>query len=202
MVESIEAQTALRFKALARYPDYHPEFPGGKPGGRSLDPGLFDSNELGAWKKKPPAQPRLRHDRDVGGRGDRLGRLLQAAEAPVQAPRRALRQGPRLLRRRARGAAPQGAPRSRRSSRCLEHAARELVVEEGRVDRRARRAPGAGGLRSRAAGRRPRVRRLRVEPRARGAVPRRASSPTPTARRATRGTASRWPWPSAPISGT
>ena len=34
-----------RFKALARYPDYHPEFEGGKPGGRSLDPGLFDTND-------------------------------------------------------------------------------------------------------------------------------------------------------------
>src|SRR5579859_3607152 len=51
MVKWIEEQTPLRFKPLGRYPDYHPEFPGGKPGGRSLDPGLFDSNELGAWKK-------------------------------------------------------------------------------------------------------------------------------------------------------
>ena len=52
MVEWIEAQTPLRFTPLARYPDYHPEFPGGKPGGRSLDPGLFDSNELGAVEEE------------------------------------------------------------------------------------------------------------------------------------------------------
>jgi succinate dehydrogenase/fumarate reductase flavoprotein subunit len=51
MVAWVEENTALRFKPLARYPDYHPEFQGGKPGGRSLDPGLFDANELGAWKK-------------------------------------------------------------------------------------------------------------------------------------------------------
>jgi 3-oxosteroid 1-dehydrogenase len=52
MLSWIEKQTSLRFTALARYPDYHPEFEGGKPGGRSLDPGLFDANELGDWKKR------------------------------------------------------------------------------------------------------------------------------------------------------
>src|SRR5580700_6328784 len=57
MVEWIEAQTPLKFTALARYPDYHPEFEGGESGGRSLDPGLFDSNELGAWKKKLRRSP-------------------------------------------------------------------------------------------------------------------------------------------------
>jgi 3-oxosteroid 1-dehydrogenase len=51
MLRFVEKATSLAFTALARYPDYHPEFPGGKPGGRSLDPGLFDSNELGDWKK-------------------------------------------------------------------------------------------------------------------------------------------------------
>jgi succinate dehydrogenase/fumarate reductase flavoprotein subunit len=52
MVRYLEERTALRFAALGRYPDYHPEFPGGKPGGRSLDPGLFDTNDLGAWKDR------------------------------------------------------------------------------------------------------------------------------------------------------
>ena len=52
MVRYLEQRTGLQFKALARYPDYHPEFQGGKPGGRSLDPGLFDTNDLGAWKDK------------------------------------------------------------------------------------------------------------------------------------------------------
>jgi succinate dehydrogenase/fumarate reductase flavoprotein subunit len=51
MLRFVEKVTSLVFTALARYPDYHPEFPGGKPGGRSLDPGLFDANELGDWKK-------------------------------------------------------------------------------------------------------------------------------------------------------
>ncbi len=52
MLRFIEAKTPVAFKALGRYPDYHPEFDGGKPGGRSLDPGLFDTNQLGPWKDK------------------------------------------------------------------------------------------------------------------------------------------------------
>ena len=51
MLRFVEKTASIPFTALARYPDYHPEFSGGKPGGRSLDPGLFDSNELGDWKK-------------------------------------------------------------------------------------------------------------------------------------------------------
>jgi 3-oxosteroid 1-dehydrogenase len=46
-VRFLEAQTPLRFVAL-KYPDYHPEFPGGKRCGRSLDPVLFDSHQLGS----------------------------------------------------------------------------------------------------------------------------------------------------------
>ncbi len=57
MLKWIEEHTSLTFTALKRYPDYHPEFPGGKAGGRSLDPGLFDSNELGDWKKKLRKSP-------------------------------------------------------------------------------------------------------------------------------------------------
>ena len=51
MARYLESHTSLKFSALGRYPDYHPEFTGGKPGGRSLDAGLFDSNELGDNKK-------------------------------------------------------------------------------------------------------------------------------------------------------
>jgi succinate dehydrogenase/fumarate reductase flavoprotein subunit len=52
VIRYLEERTALRFTAIKRYPDYHPEFAGGKPGGRSLDPGLFDTNTLGPWKDK------------------------------------------------------------------------------------------------------------------------------------------------------
>jgi len=57
MLLFLEEQTELRFSALARYPDYHPEFEGGRPGGRSLDPGLFNTNDLGDWKKKLRRSP-------------------------------------------------------------------------------------------------------------------------------------------------
>jgi succinate dehydrogenase/fumarate reductase flavoprotein subunit len=57
MIRWLEERTPLRFKALARYPDYHPEFQGGKFGGRSLDPGLFDTHALGAWKDKLRRSP-------------------------------------------------------------------------------------------------------------------------------------------------
>jgi hypothetical protein len=57
MLAFIEKTTSLAFTPLAKYPDYHPEYEGGKPGGRSLDPGLFDSNELGEWKKKLRRSP-------------------------------------------------------------------------------------------------------------------------------------------------
>jgi succinate dehydrogenase/fumarate reductase flavoprotein subunit len=57
MLSFIEETTPLKFAALAKYPDYHPEFDGGKPGGRSLDPGLFDTNQLGPWKERLRRSP-------------------------------------------------------------------------------------------------------------------------------------------------
>jgi 3-oxosteroid 1-dehydrogenase len=57
MVRYIEEHTPVRFKPLGKYPDYHPEFEGGKLGGRSLDPGIFDTNELGSWKDKLRRSP-------------------------------------------------------------------------------------------------------------------------------------------------
>ena len=53
----LETHTGLVFKALARYPDYHPEFDGGKPGGRSLETGLFDTNTLGDWARSLRRSP-------------------------------------------------------------------------------------------------------------------------------------------------
>jgi 3-oxosteroid 1-dehydrogenase len=43
-------RTPCSFHLLAEYPDYHPEHPGGRPGGgRSIDNGLFAFGELGEW---------------------------------------------------------------------------------------------------------------------------------------------------------
>ena len=57
VIRYLEEKTPLRFKSIPRYPDYHPEFQGGKMGGRSLDPGLFDTNDLGAHKDKLRKSP-------------------------------------------------------------------------------------------------------------------------------------------------
>src|SRR5689334_7979828 len=57
MVAFLEAKTSLRFESLDAYPDYHPEFPGGRTGGRPLDNGLFDTHELGPWEAKLRRNP-------------------------------------------------------------------------------------------------------------------------------------------------
>lgn len=50
MLDWVEARTPLRMRLVPGYPDYHPEHPGGKPGGgRSTEPELFSFHELGEW---------------------------------------------------------------------------------------------------------------------------------------------------------
>ena len=71
-VQWLEDTTELRFTLLPRYPDYHPENPGGKPdGGRSLDPGLFCYASLGPWQDKVARSKRSAHlkitDTTLGG---------------------------------------------------------------------------------------------------------------------------------------
>ncbi len=68
----LEDVTDLRFSLLPRYPDYHPENPGGKPdGGRSLDPGLFSYRTLGPWADRVARSRRSVHlkitDTTLGG---------------------------------------------------------------------------------------------------------------------------------------
>ena len=71
-IEWLEDTTAASFTLLPRYPDYHPENPGGRPdGGRSLDPGLFCYAELGAWQDRVARSKRSAHlkitDTTLGG---------------------------------------------------------------------------------------------------------------------------------------
>ncbi|HZP29145.1 MAG TPA: FAD-dependent oxidoreductase, partial [Acidimicrobiia bacterium] len=47
MVDYLEARTRVRFDALARYPDYHDDLPGGRAGGRALEPLPIDGELLG-----------------------------------------------------------------------------------------------------------------------------------------------------------
>lgn len=47
MVEYVEEHTSLRFYCCRNYPDYHPDWPGARPGGRPLDAVPFDASVLG-----------------------------------------------------------------------------------------------------------------------------------------------------------
>ena len=149
MLEFVEKSTSLAFTSLARYPDYHPEFEGGKPGGRSLDPGLFDSNVLGDWKKKLRRSPIF---------GMTAMSVTEATEwgvfsKPLQLPFKLL--GERL----SKGFVCYGgalvgkllkAVLDRGISPMLETSARELLVEEGRVGGVRVTQPGERELRIRA----------------------------------------------------
>lgn len=47
MVEYLTEHSRVQFHAVPDYPDYHPEDPGGRPGGRSLEPRAIDGTKLG-----------------------------------------------------------------------------------------------------------------------------------------------------------
>ncbi|MEM9553214.1 MAG: FAD-dependent oxidoreductase [Acidobacteriota bacterium] len=49
MVRWVEENTPLRLHTVDRLPDYFPQHDGACPGGRTLDPGLYDTTRLGAW---------------------------------------------------------------------------------------------------------------------------------------------------------
>ncbi|GAA3549967.1 3-oxosteroid 1-dehydrogenase [Nonomuraea rosea] len=48
MISFVLRNSPLRFRFMEGYSDYYPEFPGGMPNGRSIEPGQFDGNLLGA----------------------------------------------------------------------------------------------------------------------------------------------------------
>jgi 3-oxosteroid 1-dehydrogenase len=58
MVRFLEERTPVEFYTIPDFPDYHPEFPGGKPqGGRTLECPPFPYGELGAWKDRVGTSP-------------------------------------------------------------------------------------------------------------------------------------------------
>jgi 3-oxosteroid 1-dehydrogenase len=50
-IRYLEGKTPLRFGAVTT-PDYHPEMPGARMSGRTIEPAPFDTTVLGAWKDK------------------------------------------------------------------------------------------------------------------------------------------------------
>ena len=58
MIDWLEAHTPVSFYSIPDFPDYHPEFPGGKPqGGRTLECHLYPYAELGAWRDRVGTSP-------------------------------------------------------------------------------------------------------------------------------------------------
>ncbi|WP_232211809.1 FAD-binding protein, partial [Saccharomonospora halophila] len=47
VVSFVQRHTPLRLRWVPGYSDYHPEAPGGRPGGRSVEPEPFDATVLG-----------------------------------------------------------------------------------------------------------------------------------------------------------
>lgn len=58
MVRFFEERTPVQFYAVRGMPDYHPEFPGGRPGGgRTIECPLFAFAELGEWEHRVTVSP-------------------------------------------------------------------------------------------------------------------------------------------------
>ena len=141
MVRFLEERTPVQFYAVRGMPDYHPEFPGGKPGGgRTIECPLFPfarARAVGAARHAVAVHPRPHHDeRDAAGQPrPRSRRRAEELAAPRGRQRARLRAGPR----------PAGSSR-----RCLDRgveprdlrlAGTELLIEDGRGRRRPRRRP-------------------------------------------------------------
>lgn len=79
----LESASALRMKIVSGYPDYHPERPGGKPGGgRTLEPELFSFRHLAGWADRVVPSHRNAHlmlsDTTLGGGTGHLDEEVQA----------------------------------------------------------------------------------------------------------------------------
>ena len=82
MVEFFERETAVRFVLGPTFADYHPDAPGGTPGGRSICAAPFDARELGAEKDR--LRPPLREITFLGmmiGTGKELVHFFNATRS-------------------------------------------------------------------------------------------------------------------------
>ncbi len=127
-VRWVEDHTPCRFFVVRGYPDYHPEHPGGKPGGgRSLDNAPFSFDVLGEWGAKIRNQRGAVHttlsDTPLGGATGPPDPAVLATRAANNEQCLGLALVGGLLRGCLdRGVEPQ-----------LEHRAVELLTDDGRV---------------------------------------------------------------------
>lgn len=57
LVRYLEQHAGIAFAAVPNYPDYHPEFEGGRRGGRPIEGPIFDTSQLGDWAKRLRRSP-------------------------------------------------------------------------------------------------------------------------------------------------
>jgi succinate dehydrogenase/fumarate reductase flavoprotein subunit len=78
MVEFFMRETAVRFEPSAAFSDYHPDAPGGRPGGRSIVAAAFDGRALGPLlaRLRPPL-PELTVFGIMIGSGAELGHFMR-----------------------------------------------------------------------------------------------------------------------------
>jgi 3-oxosteroid 1-dehydrogenase len=60
LLDYLEESSDLRFRLIGSFPDYYPEFEGGRAGGRSIEPEAYELGKLGAlrrWIRDDPRPP-------------------------------------------------------------------------------------------------------------------------------------------------
>jgi 3-oxosteroid 1-dehydrogenase len=130
MVRWLESATPVRFHVIEGFPDYHPEHPGGKPGGgRSLECPLYAFDELGQWAEKVTIGPQM--GKNITMSETPLGRGAPGGVPPEELARRQIHDergaGQGLVGRLLKGCLDRGIEPQTGA------AARELVVDGGRV---------------------------------------------------------------------
>ena len=109
MVEMLEAKTPVQFYAVPGMPDYHPEFPGGSPGGgRTLECPIYPFDELGEWASRLTPSPYFT-DPHITMSETPLGKAVPEPPSPEEHERRAPQRA--RLRAGARRTAAAGLPR-------------------------------------------------------------------------------------------